>query len=84
MVTGPHHNIIRVVWQNFVGDDIDRIYDAKTFISKYLYFKKGWGRAIFADIIKILSIFIITIYKDSGKVKINRNYVSNTIYICIS
>ena len=34
------------------------------------------GVAIFADIIKILTMFIITIYKDSRKVKINRNYVS--------
>ena len=32
--------------------------------------------AIFADIIKILTMFIITVYKDSRKVKINRNYVS--------
>ena len=34
------------------------------------------GVAILADIIKILSIFIIKIYKDTGKVKINKNYVS--------
>ena len=34
------------------------------------------GVAIFADIIKILTLFIITIYKDSIKVKININYVS--------
>ena len=38
------HNIIWVMWQNFVSDVIDRMYDVITFISKYLYFKKGWGR----------------------------------------
>ena len=63
------------MWQNFVGDVIDKIYDVITFISKYLYFKKGCV-AIFADIIKVLTMFIITIYKDSRNVKINRNYVS--------
>ena len=60
------------MWQNFAGDVVDRIYDVITFISKYLYYKKTWV-AIFADIIKILTIFIIAIYKDSRKVKINRN-----------
>ena len=34
------------------------------------------GVAIFADIVKILTMFIITIYKDSRSVTINRNYVS--------
>ena len=69
------HNIIWVMWPNFVGDVIDRIYDVINFISKYLYFKKT-GVAIFADIIKTLTIFFITIFKDSRKVKMNRNYVS--------
>ena len=32
--------------------------------------------AIFADIIKIVIVFITTIFKDSKKVKIIRNYVS--------
>ena len=36
------HNIIWVMWQIFVGDVIDRIYDVITFILKYLYFK-SWG-----------------------------------------
>ena len=36
------------------------------------------GVAIFADI-KILTLFIITIYKDSIKVKININYVSRVV-----
>ena len=60
------------MWQNFAGDVVDRIYDVITFISKYLYYNKTWV-AIFVDIIKILTIFIIAIYKDSRKVKINRN-----------
>ena len=34
------------------------------------------GAAIFVGIIKILIIFFITIYQDSRKIKINRNYVS--------
>ena len=34
------------------------------------------GAAIFADIIKIVTMFIETIFKDSIKVKRIRNYVS--------
>ena len=36
-------SIIYVMWQNFVVDVIDRIYDVVTFFKKYLYFKKGCG-----------------------------------------
>ena len=56
------------MWQNFDGDVTARIYDVITFISKYFYFKKGWV-AILADIIKVLTVFIITIFKDSRKIK---------------
>ena len=42
------------------------------------------GVDIFADIIKIVSMFIKTITKDSRKVKRIRNYLSNPIYMCIS
>ena len=59
--------------QNFIGDVVDRIYYVITFILKYIYFKKV-EVAIFADIIKILTMFII--YKDSRKAKISRNYES--------
>ena len=38
--------------------------------------------AIFADIIKIVTMFIATIFKDSKKVKRIRN--QDGIYICIS
>ena len=47
-----------------------KIYDVIIFILRRA------GVAIFADIIKVLTMFIIAIYKDSRKVKINRNYVS--------
>ena len=59
--------------QNFIGDIVDRIYYVITFILKYIYFKKV-EVAIFADIIKILTMFIIN--KDSRKAKISRNYES--------
>ena len=59
--------------QNFIGDVVDRIYYVITFILKYIYFKKV-EVAIFADIIKILTMFIIN--KDSRKAKISRNYES--------
>ena len=36
---------------------MDINYDVITFISKYLYFKKAYGVAIFADIIKIVASF---------------------------
>ena len=54
---------------------MDRNDDVLNFFQKTFILKRP-GVAIFADIIKILTMFIITIYKDSRKVKINRNYVS--------
>ena len=47
---------------------MDRNYDGITLILKYLYFKKA-RVAIFADIIKIVTIFIKTIFKNSKKWK---------------
>ena len=41
---------------------MDRHYDVIAFISKELYFKKAWA-AIFADIIKVVTMFIKTIKK---------------------
>ena len=69
------HNIIWVMWENFVGGVMDIIYDVIAFISKFLFLRRP-GVAIFPDIIEILTMFIITINKDWRKVKINRNYVS--------
>ena len=42
---------------------------------KNLYFKKAWG-SHFAGFIKIVTMFIKTILKDSRKVRRIRNYVS--------
>ena len=56
---------------------MDRNYDVITIISKYPYFQKP-GVDIFVDIIKIVTMFIETITKDSRKVKRIRNYVSKS------
>ena len=60
-----------------------RNYDVITFFSKYLCLKKAWV-PIFAEITKIVTIFIKTTLKDSRKVRIIRNYVSKWNLICIS
>ena len=52
-----------------------RHYDVITFFSKNLYFKRAWV-ALFADITKIVTMFIKTILKDSRKFRRIRNYVS--------
>ena len=55
-----------------------RNYNVITFISKNLYFKKAWSSlAIVAEVIKIVTIFIKAIFKNSRKIKRIRNYVSN-------
>ena len=49
------------------------------------YFKISlFQEAIFADIIKIVTIFIKTIFKDSKKLKELEIIYQNVIYICIS
>ena len=50
-----------------------RNYDVITFISKYGCFNKAWV-ATFADTIKIITMFIKKIFKDTRKVKRIRNY----------
>ena len=52
---------------------MDRNYDVITFFSKNL---RRPGVAIFGGIIKIVTMFIKTILKDSMKVRRIRNYVS--------
>ena len=52
--------------------DID--YDVITIFSKYLFLRRP-GVAIFADITKIVTFFIKTIFIDSRKVKRFRNFV---------
>ena len=56
---------------------MDRNYDVISIISKYLIFR-GSGVVIFADIIKIVTMFNKPITKDSRKVKTIRNYVSKS------
>ena len=56
---------------------MDRNYDVITFSSKYPLLRRP-GVAIFADIIKILTMFIKTIIQDSRKVKRIINYVSKS------
>ena len=53
---------------------MDRNYDVITFISKYPYLRRR-GVAIFAGIIKIVTLFVKTIIKTPRKVTRIRNYV---------
>ena len=62
---------------------MDINYDATTFIWKCLNFKKT-AVANFADIIKILTMFIKKTFKDSKKLKELEIMYSNAIYISIS
>ena len=54
---------------------MDRSYDVITFFQKAFILRRP-GVAIFADIKKILTMFIKKILKDSRKVRRIRNYVS--------
>ena len=56
---------------------MDRKYDVVTIISKYPILRRS-GVVIFADIIKLVTMFINTITKDSRNVKRFRNYVSKS------
>ena len=53
---------------------MDRNYDVITFVSKTFILRRP-RVADFADIIKITTMFIKTIFENSKKVKIIRNYV---------
>ena len=54
---------------------MDSNYDVTTFLSKNFILRRP-GVAIFADIIKVVTMFIKIILKDSIKVARIRNYVS--------
>ena len=54
---------------------MDINYEVITFTSKYLYFRSS-RVAIFADIIKIVAMFIKKFFNDSRKTKRIRNYIS--------
>ena len=56
---------------------MNRNYDVITFFQKPFILRRP-GVAIFADIIKLVSMFIKTILKNSGKVLKIRNYVSKS------
>ena len=60
-----------------------RNYDVITFISKYLFLRRP-RVAIFADIIKIVTMFVKTIRKDSKTSKELEIMYQNTICICNS
>ena len=67
---------------------MDKNYDVITLLQNTFILRKP-VIAIFADIIKIVTMFIKTIFQDSRKDKIIRNYVSKcTLYlyflICIT
>ena len=61
---------------------MDRHYDFITFISKYLHFKNSIV-AIFADIIRVETIFIKTL-KTQKKLEQLEIMYQNPIHICIS
>ena len=69
------HNIIWIMWLNFLGDVVDINYDVLVIISKSCYFKKGWG-SHFCWHHQNYNFFIKTIFKDSRKVKRIKNLVS--------
>ena len=52
---------------------MDRNYDVITFFVKKIFILRRPGVAIFADIVKIMTMFIKNIFKDSRKVKRIRN-----------
>ena len=56
---------------------MDRNYDVITFFQQIFILKRP-GVAVFADVIKIVTMFIKTILKDSRNFRRNRNYVSKT------
>ena len=53
---------------------MNRNYDVRTFLSKYLYFKKAQSSSSY-DIVKIATMFFKTIFEDSKQVKRIINYV---------
>ena len=56
---------------------MDRNYDVITFFQQIFILKRP-GVAVFADVIKTVTMFIKTILKDSRNFRRNRNYISKT------
>ena len=67
------YNIIWVTWSNFVGGVMDSNYDVITFILEYFILKR-LRLTNFADIIKIATLFIKILIKNSNKIKRVINY----------
>ena len=61
---------------------MDRSYDVIAFQNTFIL--RRFGVANFADIIKIVTMFVKTIFKDPRKVKKIEIMYQNAIYICIS
>ena len=74
LVTWPIYDKIKVTWKKFVDSVIVNNYDAIN-LFKNIFILRRPGVANFAEIIKILTILIEKIFKDSKKVKMFRNYV---------
>ena len=53
---------------------MDKNYDVITYISRFILRRPGL--AIFAEIIKILTMFIVTIFKNSRIVEKIKSYIS--------
>ena len=63
------------MWKNSADDVMDKNYDVIVFISKNFILRLP-RVAIFADIIKIVTVFIKKIFQDLKKVKRTENNVS--------
>ena len=67
------YNIIWITWWNFGGDVIGIMTSKPLFQNNCIL--RRTGVANFANIIKIVTVFIKRIFKDSKNVKRTRNYV---------
>ena len=67
------YNTIWITLQSFVDDEMGRNYDVITI--QNIFVSRRPRVAIFADIIRIITIFCKTIFKDLKNVKRIRNYL---------
>ena len=72
------YNTIWVMWSDFADGVMDRNYDVIT-LFKITFISRRSRVTTFADIIKIITMFIKTIFKGSKKVKRFRNYILKCI-----
>ena len=69
------HNILWFMWQSLLVTSYIEYRTEEPLFQNTVILRRA-GVPIFADIIKTLTTFVIIIYKDSRKIKMNRNYVS--------